>query len=124
METKTMTSAIATKIATSFGLCENELLQQALASFLYDKKRQTGHLKLEILARYAADSLTDLESKIAQGVVGEHPAWEDLIVVENLNDHLEEINGYLATLQNSANNRSEQVFRCSTQRSHLNSSYG
>ncbi|HBY93861.1 MAG: hypothetical protein M5U01_29590 [Ardenticatenaceae bacterium] len=79
-----MAVAAMTEIAASLGLTENELFHQALLSFLREKKRQGLPLKLEILARYGADSITDLESKIAQGVVVEHPAWEDLIVAENL----------------------------------------
>ena len=51
--------------------------------------------RLDILARYSADSYTDLESKIAQGIVAEHPAWEDLIVIENLSARLEELDAYL-----------------------------
>jgi len=50
---------------------------------------------LEILARYGAKSLDDLEAKIAEGDVAEHPAWEDLLVAENLNARLGELDGYL-----------------------------
>ena len=41
----------------------------------------------------------DLESKIAQGDVPEHPAWEDLIVAENLAARLEELDAYLDHLR-------------------------
>ncbi len=68
-------------------------------SFLSDKKRQVLQLKLEILSRYGVDSVPALEEKIAQGEVVEHPAWEDLIVAENLTARLEELNGYLRDLQ-------------------------
>ena len=34
---------------------------------------------------------TDLENKIAQGEIAEHPAWEDLIAAENAAAHLEEL---------------------------------
>ena len=34
---------------------------------------------------------TDLENKIAQGEITEHPAWEDLIVAENTTARLEEL---------------------------------
>ena len=102
-----MTSAIATQIASSFGLSEPDLLHQSLISFLLDKKRQTMQIQFEILKRYGADSMTDLENKIEQGVVVEHPAWEDLIVTENLTTRLEELNGYLADLQKTGNNRTQ-----------------
>ena len=56
-----------------------------------EQKRQALQLTLEILARYGADSLDDLQTKIAPWSVVEHPAWEDRIVAENLTAHLEEL---------------------------------
>ena len=91
--------ATTTKIATSLGLTEGELFRQALVSFLHEQKRQVLQHRLDILARYGADSIADLESRIAQGVVVEHPAWEDLIVAENLTARLEELDAYLGDLQ-------------------------
>jgi hypothetical protein len=93
------------EIAVSLGLTEGELFQQALASFLLEKKRRILQLKLETLARYGADSVADLESKIAQGVVVEHPAWEDLIVAENLNARLRELDDHLDDLRSPENYR-------------------
>lgn len=88
-----------TKIAASLGLTESELFRQALISFLYEQKRQVLQLRLDALARYGIDSIAELEAKIAQGVVAEHPGWEDLIVIENLTTRLEELNAYLDDLQ-------------------------
>ena len=100
-----MTVAAATQIAASLGLAESELFQQALVSFLNDKKRQVLQLKLELLARYGVDSVSELESKIADGAVVEHPAWEDLIVAENLSARLEELDGHLNSLQKAGTDR-------------------
>ena len=102
-----MIPATAAEIAASLGLSESGLFQRALVSFLYDRKREALRHRLDILARYGADSLADLESKIAQGVVAEHPAWEDLIAAENLTAHLEELDAYLDDLQGTEENRSE-----------------
>ncbi|MCX6028258.1 MAG: hypothetical protein NT169_03020 [Chloroflexi bacterium] len=90
--------AVAAEIARSFGMTESELFRQATISFMREKKRQTLQLKLEILARYGALSLEDLESRIAKGQVVEHPGWEDLIVAENLTTRLHELNAYLSRL--------------------------
>lgn len=97
-----MRSTTPTQIATSFGLSEQELFRQGLVSFLHERKRQVLHLKLETLARYGCRTLAQLEDKIAQGTVQEHPAWEDLIVAENLESRREEINDYLLDLQQTA----------------------
>jgi hypothetical protein len=102
-----MSVAAMIEIATSLGLTEEELFRQALMSFLREKKRQVLQLKLEILARYGTDSIADLESKIAQGVVVEHPAWEDLIIAENLTARLEELDAHLGNLQSTGKDRLE-----------------
>lgn len=90
------------KIAATQGLPEDELFRQALVSYLHDKKRQAMQLKLEILSRYGADSLADLEARIARGLVVEHPAWEDLIVAENLTERVEQLDAQLDDLQRAA----------------------
>jgi len=87
------------EIAASLDLTESELFRQALVSLLLEKKRQTLQLRLEILARYGADSVTDLEFRIAQGIVAKHPVWEDLIVAENLSARQGELDGYLDDLR-------------------------
>ena len=104
METTWATTTV-TEIARTLGLAGDDLVRQALVSFLREKKRQVLQLKLNILARYGADSLTDLETRIAQGAVVEHPAWEDLIVAENLTARLEELDAYLDDLQVARDNR-------------------
>lgn len=86
-------------IAASLGLSENELLGQALVCLLHEKKRQALQERLEILAHYGATSVDDLESRIAEGTVVEHPAWEDLIVSENLDARIELLDRYLQGLQ-------------------------
>ena len=93
------------KIAISFGLDEAELRKQSLVSFLHEQRRQLLRLRLDILARYHAESITDLEARIADGRTAEHPAWEDLITVENLTSRLEELDAYLAELQGTTSHR-------------------
>lgn len=87
-----------TRIAQFMGLSETELMRKALRSLLLEQRRKALQTRLEILARYRATSLVDLEQKIADGEVVEHPGWEDLITAENLGARLEEIDGYLRDL--------------------------
>lgn len=93
-----MTVLPTAELATAFGLSEGELFRQAFISLLHEKKRQVLRLKLEYLARYGAQTPDELETKIAEGIVSEHPAWEDLIAAENLNARIEEIDVYLNDL--------------------------
>ncbi len=57
------------RIAESLGLTEDELLRQALESLLRQRKREVMRQRLDILARCGAETVQDLEFKIAQGVV-------------------------------------------------------
>jgi hypothetical protein len=92
----------STQIATLFGVSEDELSRQALVSLLREKKREILQLRLDLLTRYGAESVADLEAKIAKGAVVEHPAWEDLIAAENLGSRLEELDAYLDRLRSPA----------------------
>jgi hypothetical protein len=100
------TPVVTAEIAESLGLTERELFEQAVESLLRDRKREVLQHRLDILARYGASSVPDLESKIAQGAVPEHPAWEDLIVAENLAARLEELDAYLDHLRGAEGGRS------------------
>ena len=78
-----MTVAIP-NIAQFFGMSEAELMQKALHSLLLEQKRAVLQTRLEILARYRAVDIAELEQKITAGVVAEHPGWEDLITWRTL----------------------------------------
>ena len=99
-----MTTAVMdtmTEIAGTMRITEDDLFRQALVSFLTQQKRDALHHRLNILTRYRVTSVAELEAKIAQGEVTEHPVWEDLIVAENLAAHLEELDVYLGNLRNA-----------------------
>jgi len=93
-----MMTVATMEIAQFLGLSESELMQRALTTFLQEQRRAVLQTKLEILARYRVRTIAELEAGIADATVAEHPAWEDLITVENLDARLEEINGYLRNL--------------------------
>jgi len=46
----------------------------------------------------ACEAGKKLERAIQEGSVEEHPAWEDVIVLENLDAEIARIDGYLKTL--------------------------
>jgi len=52
----------------------------------------------EIEVRYGVKSAGDLREKIVRGVVTEHPGWEDLIVLENLEERAGKIRKELRDL--------------------------
>ncbi len=47
--------------------------------------------RFEIISRYTVTNVNELEEKIKQGIVKEHPSWEDLIDLRNLEGEIQGI---------------------------------
>lgn len=94
-----MTFENVSQIAATLNLSAEQLFQEALVSLLREKKREVLQARLEFLNRHRVVSADELETHVREGLVIEHPAWEDLITIENLEARLEELDGYLADLQ-------------------------
>ncbi len=78
-------------IAQHLGLDKKELEKASLFSFLRDKKKELLRDKIVLLSKYKVSAIEELERKIEEGGVEEHPAWEDLITAENLESKIKEI---------------------------------
>ena len=71
------------EMARKLGLTSEELIHESIRTFLEEKIRFSRTEQSEILRRYEVKSLKELETKIKDGIIPEHPAWEDLINLEN-----------------------------------------
>ena len=89
---------IVNELAKKASISPDGLLREGLKLFLMRRKKELILEKLEILSRYGLKGIDQLEEKIRKGEVPEHPAWEDLIEVENIEDELREIQSYLDRL--------------------------
>jgi hypothetical protein len=47
--------------------------------------------RLDIMSRYQVLSINELESKVADGTIAEHPGWEDLMTIENLQNTIDKM---------------------------------
>jgi len=94
-----MITEIVEKIATKEGVDKEKLIVLSLIAYLNEKKRRYMEERLEILKRYSVNSMKELEEKIRKGEVEEHPAWEDLITLENLEELIREISDDIRRLQ-------------------------
>ncbi len=102
-------SSIIEQLASVTNLDTESLIVAGIQSFLRDKKKDILLEKLKLLSRYGATTQESLEKKIEDGEVEEHPAWEDLILVENLEAKLKQIDEYLEDLSNSVGSVTIQV---------------
>ena len=94
-----MITEVIEKIAIKEGVEKEKLMTLSLIAYLNEKKKKYMEERLEILKRYNVNSAKELEEKIRRGEVEEHPAWEDLITLENLEEMIKEISDDIRNLQ-------------------------
>lgn len=78
---------------------EETLLEQGIAAFLRERKRNLLLEQREILSRYGVNHSAELEESLRTGSVPEHPAWEDLITLENIEYSIQVMDEHLRGLQ-------------------------
>jgi len=84
------------KVSKDYQISEDELLRKSIKEFLVKQKQEIETDILHILATHHVKDIRELETIVAQKT--EHPVWEDLIVLENLQAKLKEIRHDLKTL--------------------------
>jgi hypothetical protein len=87
------------RLSKKYSMSQEEFIKLGSTLAMKEKKRSLQIEKLEILARYGALTVNDLEEKIKTGDVPEHPAWEDLIEIKNIESEISEIENDIRTLQ-------------------------
>ena len=78
-------------IAKKYSMSTDEFISLGSKLALKEKKKNSQIEKIEILARYSAETVNELQQKIKEGTVPEHPAWEDLIEIQNIEAEIKEI---------------------------------
>jgi hypothetical protein len=72
------------RIADATGEDEATILRRGLRSYLQQELREVSLRMTELADRYDVDGPTDLQERIEDGTIDEHPAWEAAIEWENL----------------------------------------
>jgi len=86
-------------LSKKYSLSSQDFIKHASTLSLREKKRNLQIERIEILARYEAETVTDLEDKIKKGAIPEHPTWEDMIEIKNIEAEIKEIEDDIRTLQ-------------------------
>ena len=90
---------IVERLSKVLGVPPDELVRKGIEEFLEAQLRICFAEIHEIKTRYEAKNAAELEKKIRKGAVAEHPAWEDLIVLENLEERAQKIRNELKALK-------------------------
>ena len=92
-------AAIVERLSKVFGVKPEELVRKGIEEFLEAQLRICFAEINEIKARYDVKRVAELEKKVRKGEIAEHPAWEDLIVLENLEERARKIRKELKALK-------------------------
>jgi len=92
-------TAIVERVSKALGVPPDELVRKGIEEFLEAQLRACFAEICEVEARYGVKSASELEEKVRRGTIDEHPAWEDLIVLENFEERAEKIRKELRALK-------------------------
>lgn len=93
---------IMRKIAGDTGISIEELTTSGIVALLRERRRKIMLERLDILDRYNITSSEQLENRIKEGDIAEHPTWEDLILLENLEEAINRIDEDINAVQKAA----------------------
>lgn len=86
------------QIAKELNIVPEDLINNGTMAFLEKELRLAEADIADIRERYGVLSKEELEKKIKKGAIPAHPAWEDLIQWENLEEHKKRIASILTEL--------------------------
>ncbi|MBE9570571.1 MAG: hypothetical protein IMF11_08085 [Proteobacteria bacterium] len=86
------------KISQKYAVSAEEFIRSGIIMNLREKQRLLQIERFEILARYQASSVEELNQKVTEGKAPEHPGWEDLIEVKNIEQEIKEIENDIRAL--------------------------
>ncbi len=87
------------ELSAKYATSSAEFIRSSSILALREKKRKMQIERFEILSRYDAATVDELNQKIAKSQAPEHPAWEDLIEIKNIEQEIQEIERDICTLR-------------------------
>ncbi|OHE58793.1 MAG: hypothetical protein A2Z47_09690 [Thermodesulfovibrio sp. RBG_19FT_COMBO_42_12] len=97
-----VTEEIIKKLSKDTGVSMDEITVSGLVALLRERKRKIMIDRLDVLTRYGITSAEELEKKIKDDEIAEHPAWEDLILLENIEATITAIDKDIKSIQESS----------------------
>jgi hypothetical protein len=90
---------IVQRLSKVLGVSPDELVRKGIEEFLESQLRTCHAETQDIKMQYEIENALELEARIRKGEVAEHPAWEDLIILENLEERERKIRRELKALK-------------------------
>ena len=86
------------KISRKYNINMDNFILAGSKLMLKEKKRKFQQERFEILSRYQVASIGEVEEKIKNSEIPEHPTWEDLIELKNIEAEIKEIDRDIQSL--------------------------
>ena len=86
------------KISQKYAVSAEEFIRSGVIMNLKEKQRLLQIERFEILSRYQTSNVEGLNQKITEGHAPEHPGWEDLIEIKNIEEEIKEIENDIRAL--------------------------
>ena len=93
-----MEKSTLTRLAKELEIPENKILNEGITVFLDKELREASAEILRIKSQFNISNPKELKTKIENGEIEEHPAWELLIYWENLNKKIKVVNDWIQKL--------------------------
>ena len=87
-------------LSRDLGINEEIIMKESVVEYIKSKIRYCMKDQLEIMSRYRVSSMDEFEKKVTDGSIPEHPGWEDLIVLENLENSINKLKEELLHVRN------------------------
>lgn len=86
-------------LSRDLGVNEDTLIREGIIEYIKSRIRACMRDRLEIMSRYQISSLEEFEKKVHEGSIPEHPGWEDLIILENLENSINKLKKELSRVR-------------------------
>lgn len=87
-------------LSKDLGINEDVLIREGIIEYIKSRIKDCMRDRLEIISRYKTSSLDEFEKKVREGSIPEHPGWEDLIILENLENTIKKLKKELSHVGN------------------------
>ena len=91
-------NALLNEISETLSIPLDQIIAKGIKAFLEREIRQAELDIADFRDKYLVASRKELENKIKNKKVYSHPAWEDLIEIQNIEAEIKEIEGDIKTL--------------------------
>ncbi|AEG14304.1 hypothetical protein Desku_0696 [Desulfofundulus kuznetsovii DSM 6115] len=94
-----MLERVVKEAESLLGIPAEVILGEGLKKFLVSKVEENLGITCNLKKKYGVSGYLELEDQIKKGGIPEHPAWEDVILWEELSRHTEALQDLIRQLE-------------------------